>query len=225
MHNDLERAYFFDMDGVLFDSMPRHAIAWEEVMKLHGLPFTAYDCYINEGRTGESVIREAFQKALGRDATQEEVKTIYAEKSAYYHQLLQTTTPTIPGVADVLRFVKEQGHQIWVVTGSGMRTLLDSLNTVFPSIFQQNQMITAFDVTHGKPHPEPYLKAWERSGLPKEQCIVIENAPLGVRSGKAAGLTVYAVNTGILKREDLLQAGADVVFDSMNELLNFLQQH
>ena len=213
------------MDGVLFDSMPRHAIAWEAVMKQHGLPFTAYDCYINEGRTGESVIREAFQKALGRDATQEEVKTIYAEKSAYYHQLLQTTTPTIPGVADVLQFVKEQGHQIWVVTGSGMRTLLDSLNEVFPSIFQQDQMITAFDVTQGKPHPEPYLKAWERSGLPKEQCLVIENAPLGVRSGKAAGLTVYAVNTGILKREDLLQAGADIVFDSMHELLQFLQQH
>lgn len=194
-------------------------------MKQHGLPFTAYDCYINEGRTGESVIREAFQKALGRDATQEEVKTIYAEKSAFYHQLLQTTTPTIPGVADVLQFVKEQGHQIWVVTGSGMRTLLDSLNEVFPSIFQQDQMITAFDVTQGKPHPEPYLKAWERSGLPKEQCLVIENAPLGVRSGKAAGLTVYAVNTGILKREDLLQAGADMVFNSMHELLQFLQQH
>lgn len=222
---NLAKAYFFDMDGVLFDSMPRHAIAWEEVMKQHGLPFTAYDCYINEGRTGESVIREAFQKALGRDATQEEVKTIYAEKSAYYHQLLQTTTPTIPGVADVLQFVKEQGHQIWVVTGSGMRTLLDSLNEVFPSIFQRDQMITAFDVTQGKPHPEPYLKAWERSGLPKEQCLVIENAPLGVRSGKAAGLTVYAVNTGILKREDLLQAGADMVFDSMHELLQFLQQH
>ena len=221
---NLAKAYFFDMDGVLFDSMPRHAIAWEEVMKQHGLPFTAYDCYINEGRTGESVIREAFQKALGRDATQEEVKTIYAEKSAFYHQLLQTTTPTIPGVADVLQFVKEQGHQIWVVTGSGMRTLLDSLNEVFPSIFQQDQMITAFDVTQGKPHPEPYLKAWERSGLPKEQCLVIENAPLGVRSGKAAGLTVYAVNTGILKREDLLQAGADMVFNSMHELLQFLQQ-
>ena len=215
------KAFFFDMDGVLFDSMPRHAIAWEEVMKLHGLPFTAYDCYINEGRTGESVIREAFQKALGRDATPEEVTTIYAEKSAYYHQLLQTTTPTIPGIEDVLHFVKEKGAQIWVVTGSGMHTLLDSLNTVFPAIFQQDRMITAFDVTHGKPDPEPYLKAWERSGLPKEQCVVIENAPLGIRSGKAAGLTVYAVNTGILKREDLAQA--DKVFDSMAELLAFLQ--
>ena len=215
-------AFFFDMDGVLFDSMPRHAIAWEEVMKLHGLPFTAYDCYINEGRTGESVIREAFQKALGRDATPEEVTTIYAEKSAYYHQLLQTTTPTIPGIEDVLHFVKEKGAQIWVVTGSGMRTLLDSLNTVFPAIFQRDRMITAFDVTHGKPDPEPYLKAWERSGLPKEQCVVIENAPLGIRSGKAAGLTVYAVNTGILTRDDLAQA--DQVFGSMAELLDFLQK-
>lgn len=215
-------AFFFDMDGVLFDSMPRHAIAWEEVMKLHGLPFTAYDCYINEGRTGESVIREAFQKVLGRDATPEEVTTIYAEKSAYYHQLLQTTTPTIPGIEDVLHFVKEKGAQIWVVTGSGMRTLLDSLNTVFPAIFQRDRMITAFDVTHGKPDPEPYLKAWERSGLPKEQCVVIENAPLGIRSGKAAGLTVYAVNTGILTRDDLAQA--DQVFGSMAELLDFLQK-
>ena len=217
-------AYFFDMDGVLFDSMPRHAIAWEEVMKRHGLPFTARDCYINEGRTGESVIREAFQNVLGRDATPEEVKTIYAEKSAYYHQLLKTTTPTIHGVAEVLQFVKECGHQVWVVTGSGMRTLLDSLNNVFPAIFQQDRMITAYDVVKGKPDPEPYLKAWERSGLQKEQCFVIENAPLGVRSGKAAGLTVYAVNTGILTREDLLQAGADQVFDSMTELLDFLRQ-
>lgn len=219
----IQRAYFFDMDGVLFDSMPRHAIAWEEVMKIHGLPFTAYDCYINEGRTGESVIREAFQKALGRDATPDEVKTIYAEKSAYYHQLLKTTTPTIPGVADVLQYIKNSGSQIWVVTGSGMRTLLDSLNRVFPSTFQQDRMITAFDVTRGKPDPEPYLKAWERSGLEKEQCFVIENAPLGVRSGKAAGLTVYAVNTGILTRGDLIDAGADEVFNSMKELLVFLQ--
>ena len=84
-------------------------------------------------------------------------------------------------------------------------------------------MITAFDVVHGKPDPEPYLKAWERSGLTKEQCVVIENAPLGVQSGKAAGLTVYAVNTGILTTEDLQRAGADRVFNSMAELLEELK--
>ena len=53
---------------------------------------------------------------------------------------------------------------------------------------------------------------------------MIENAPLGVRSGKAAGLKVYAVNTGILSREDLMQAGADKVFDSMNDLFKEISQ-
>lgn len=215
-----QQAYFFDMDGVLFDSMPHHAIAWEEVMKKHGLSFTARDCYINEGRTGESVIREAMWKARNRDATPDEIEQIYTEKSAYFHQLGETYP--IPNVADVLQHVQSCGHQIWVVTGSGQRTLIDSLHAVFPNIFQRDRMITAFDVTHGKPDPEPYLKAWERSGLEKEQCFVIENAPLGIRAGKAAGLTVYAVNTGILTREDLAQA--DQVFDSMTELLLFLKQ-
>lgn len=218
------KAYFFDMDGVLFDSMPNHAIAWEEVMKQHQLPFTAYDCYLNEGRTGESVIREAMWTARNRDATPDEIATIYAEKSAYFTMLEQKSggTPTISGVADVLQYIQSRGHQIWVVTGSGMRSLLDNLNAVLPPVFQRDRMITAFDVVKGKPDPEPYLKAWERSGLAKEQCVVIENAPLGVRSAKAAGLTVYAVNTGILTREDLLQAGADKVFDSMQELLEEL---
>ncbi len=218
------KAYFFDMDGVLFDSMPNHAVAWEEVMKQHQLPFTAYDCYLNEGRTGESVIREAMWTARNRDATPDEIATIYAEKSAYFTMLEQKSggTPTISGVADVLQYIQSRGHQIWVVTGSGMRSLLDNLNAVLPPVFQRDRMITAFDVVKGKPDPEPYLKAWERSGLTKEQCVVIENAPLGVRSAKAAGLTVYAVNTGILTREDLLQAGADKVFDSMQELLEEL---
>ena len=220
------RAYFFDMDGVLLDSMPNHALAWEEVMKQYDLPFTAYDCYLNEGRTGESVIREAMWKARNRDATPDEIKTIYAEKSTLFNTLAQQSggTQTIPNVAEVLRYIASCGDQIWVVTGSGMRSLIDNLNTVLPPVFQQDRMITAFDVVKGKPDPEPYLKARERSGLKKEQCFVIENAPLGVCSGKAAGLTVYAVNTGILTREDLLQAGADQVFDSMTELLDFLRQ-
>ena len=219
-----ERAYFFDMDGVLFNSMPHHAIAWEEVMKEHDLPFTAYDCYLNEGRTGESVIREAMWKARNRDATPDEIKQIYTEKSNRFNLLAQQAggTVVIDGVAEVLRYVQSTGSQIWVVTGSGMRSLLDNLNNALPPVFQRERMVTAFDVTQGKPDPEPYLKAWERSGLKKEQCFVIENAPLGIRSGKAAGLTVYAVNTGILTREDLAQA--DQVFDNMTELLEFLKQ-
>ena len=82
-----QKAYFFDMDGVLFDSMPHHAVAWEEVMKAHNLSFTARDCYINEGRTGESIIREAMLKERHREATPDEINLIYGEKSARFHVL------------------------------------------------------------------------------------------------------------------------------------------
>lgn len=218
-----QKAYFFDMDGVLFNSMPNHAIAWEETMKRHGLPFTAYDCYINEGRTGSAVIHEAMLKTQHRNATVEEIEAIYEEKSAYFrHLTTNAPTPPIEGVIQVLEYVQTHHDQIWVVTGSGQRSLLERLQVVFPNIFQVDRMITAFDVKHGKPHPEPYLTAWARSGLAKEQCVVIENAPLGIQSGKAAGLTVYAVNTGILTHEDLSQA--DKIFDSMEKLLEYLKQ-
>ena len=85
-------------------------------------------------------------------------------------------------------------------------------------------MVTAYDVTHGKPHPEPYLKAWAGSHLPKDKCCVIENAPLGVRAGKAAGLYVVAVNTGPLADKALWDEGADIVLPDMEALLNWLKE-
>ncbi len=211
------------MDGVLFDSMPLHAIAWERVMSRYGLPFTAHDTYINEGRTGESVIDEAFMTTQHRHATPEEVRVIYNEKTELFHYLGDARP--IAGVAEVLRYVQAQGYQIWIVTGSAQQSLFDKLETCFPCVFTRERMITAWDVKRGKPDPEPYLKAWERSGLPKEECAVVENAPMGVQSGKAAGLTVYAVNTGILTRDDLQQAGADMVFDNMVQLLDYLRNN
>ena len=233
----MTNAYFFDMDGVLFDSMPNHAKAWEQVMNSHHLHFTARDCYINEGRTGQDVIREALEQNGILDATDEEIWHIYNEKCDLFHKL--GGAPPMPGMSQVLRYLHSTDAQIWVVTGSGQRTLLDHLNEVFPVTarplpqgekkeegglyFSRNRMITAYDVTHGKPDAEPYLKAWERSGLKKEECMVIENAPLGVRAGKAAGLFTVAVNTGILTPQDLWQAGADIVLNDMYELLSFVQ--
>ena len=105
------------MDGVLFDSMPNHAAAWEEVMSQHGLPFTAEDCYINEGRTGQDVIREAILKYEHRDASDEEVWSIYHEKSAAFQR--RGGAGPMRGVRDVLAFLQSQGAQIWIVTGSG----------------------------------------------------------------------------------------------------------
>lgn len=218
----LPKAVFFDQDGVLFNSMPFHAQSWELAMNENGLPFTKNQTYRNEGRTGASVINEAYRLVHGIDAPQEVVEAIYSAKSNHFIRLTGGKLPElIPGIKDVLRFLHEHSVQCWVVTGSGQRNLINSLNDTFDNVF--SGIISAFDVTHGKPDPEPYLKAWERSGFKKEECMVVENAPLGVRAGKAAGLFTCAVNTGILTDEELRAEKADIVLPNMQELLRWFE--
>ena len=218
------KAIFFDMDGVLFDSMPYHAKAWEEVMRANGLPFTAYDAYLNEGRTGQSVIQEA-SNIVNKPCTDQQIEEIYRQKADAFKRMQPNGAQPMDGIKEVLAFLAEHQKQVWVVTGSGQLSLFAQLSTLHPTLFVREQLITAYDVTHGKPHPEPYLKAWERSGLKKKECCVVENAPLGVRAAKNAGLFTIAVNTGILENERLSQEKADVVLPNMHALLQWFQEH
>ncbi len=217
------KAFFFDMDGVLFDSMPHHAQAWEVVMSKYALGFTARDTYLQEGRTGQDVIEECYRRKYHTSPPRSLVWQIYHEKTELFHQLGEPQP--IPGIAEVLCFLKNlpTPPQLWIVTGSGQQTLFAQLEDSFPSLFRRDRMVTAYDVHHGKPAPEPYLCAFRQSGCKKEECMVIENAPLGIRSGKSARLFTVAVNTGILQPEDLAKEGADKVFGSMADLLTFLK--
>lgn len=210
------KAVFFDMDGVLFDSMPYHAKAWVQALTDVKIPFTHYEAYMNEGRTGHSTIDGAFNRTHGRNATEEEKQEIYRLKSKYFEAI--STTAKMPFAFELLEKIKNQGLEIFVVTGSGQPSLIDSLQIHFPDIFSKEKMVTAFDVKQGKPFPEPYLKALGKSGLNPWEVVVVENAPLGVESAKAAGLLTIAVNTGPLEKTVLVDSGADIVLDSMHEL-------
>lgn len=214
------RAFFFDMDGVIFNSMPRHAIAWERAMHRYGFDFNAYDAYLNEGRTGESVISEYFQKVHHRNATRQEINDIYKAKTEEFNA--QGMPEPIDGIKDVLCKLQESGVQIWIVTGSGQDSLMARLDKHFPTIFSREHMITAHDVKIGKPDKEPYWIALKKSGVNQNEAVVVENAPLGVRSGKAAGLFTIAVNTGPLDPQELSNAGADIVMKNMHELLQWI---
>ena len=214
------KAVFFDQDGILYNSMPYHAKSWAWAMTKHGLPYTEMETYRNEGRTSTGVIQELHQRMYGTEATPELIKAIYADKSNHFTQMTGGFPGTIPGVSEVLKYLHEHGVQCWVVTGSGQPDLIKRLNTTFDYPF--HGIISSFDCVKGKPDPEPYLKAWERSGFNKEECYVVENAPLGVRAAKAAGLFTIAVNTGILPDSDLAAENADIIFPDMKALLNWL---
>ncbi len=216
------RAVLFDMDGVLFDSMPNHAYAWSHAMTQFGLAMTAEEAYMNEGRTGSGTIDILAQRFWGRSATEEEKQRIYAAKSALFNTLPEAKP--MPGARDLLGMVKRAGKQIVLVTGSAQVSLLEHLEHHFPGCFRRELMVTGFDVKHGKPHPEPYLMGLQKAGIQASEAVVVENAPLGVEAAHAAGIFTIAVNTGPLPDDILRQSGADVVLPDMKAAAMFLEE-
>ena len=203
------KAVLFDMDGVLYDSMPNHATAWSQAATRFGLTMTPQEAYLHEGRTGHGTINILAQRHWGRNATTEEMERIYAAKSALFNTCPEPQP--MPGAAQLLQSIRSLGLTIVLVTGSAQHSLLTRLAHDFPGIFSAERMVTAFDVKHGKPHPEPYLMGLEKAGVSASEAIVIENAPLGVEAAHAAGIYTIAVNTGPLSPKVLLDAGADIV--------------
>jgi len=210
------KAIFFDMDGVIYDSMGNHAVAWSKAFAHLGWDFSLEEVYLNEGRTGSSTIHQLYQKKLGRQATDEEISAIYGKKTELFDSMPKPMP--LPGISALMTRAKAEGIGIWVVTGSGQELLLDKLCSEFPGLIDKEKIISAKDVTQCKPHPEPYLTALERSKFGSGEVVVIENAPLGIQAAKGAGIKTIAINTGILADEILWQAGADVVFGEVAEV-------
>ena len=216
------RAVLFDMDGVLYNSMSSHAKAWHRAMAEFGYDLPEEEVYMHEGRTGASTVNLISMRQRGVEETEERIQEIYKVKSTYFNEY--PPADPMPGALELLQKIKAQGLKILIVTGSGQHSLLDRLNHHFPDIFCRELMVTAFDVKYGKPHPEPYLMGMQKGALRPEECVVVENAPLGVRAAKAAGIYTIAVNTGPLPDTALTDEGADALFPSMQALCDGWEQ-
>lgn len=210
------KAVMFDMDGVLFDSMKNHAHAWHTAMLKYGMNLSYEEAYLHEGRTGASTIDIVYSRQFGRKATDNEKKQIYKTKTEEFNKYPKAER--MSGALELLEKIKAESLVSMVITGSGQKSLLERLNKNFPNIFNKELMVTAFDVKYGKPNPEPYLMGLKKGKLKPQETIVIENAPLGIEAGVAAGVFTIAVNTGPLPDEVLLDKGANLLFHSMQDL-------
>lgn len=211
------KCVLFDMDGVLYNSMPNHAVAWVRALKEFGISFTPQDSYATEGARGVDTIRLYAKRQLGKDLTEEQAQKIYDVKTQYFHEL--PTAEIFDGVKDLMRKIKAEGLQICVVTGSGQRPLFQRLVDDFGEFIDNEHIVTAYDVKRGKPNPDPYLMGLKKCGNVKpSEGIVIENAPLGIRAGVAAGCFTIAVNSGPLPDSELLAEHPNLLFKSIREL-------
>jgi len=209
------KAFLFDMDGTLYDSMPNHASSWYQMVREHGIDCTPEEFFLYEGATGHFTVNLLIQRKYGREATPQEVESFYRRKAEIFRS--KPAPAVMPGARELVEAVAALPWkpQTILVTGSAQGSLLGKLDADFPGRFPQERRVTALNVKRGKPYPDPFLQGAALAGVSPGECVVIENAPLGVTAGHRAGCFTVAVATGPIPLERLAEAGADLVFPSM----------
>lgn len=200
---DTDRGVIFDMDGVLIDSEPLHFLATQEILATHGVPMSEADYY---GRyiaySDREIMELLIPDASARPAAAE-------AKSRRY---LALAAAGIPPFADGLELLRRtDGWRVALATGSMRHEAELALASL--GIRERFQtIVTREDCVHGKPHPEPFLRAADGLGVSPGRCVAIEDSPGGIQAAKAAGMACVAV-THSCPRERLL--GADLVVDDL----------
>jgi len=207
------KAIIFDMDGVLVDSMSYHAQAVQNIFDQIGVKMDKQDIFEREGERTVDIITYLIEKETG-DASGYDIHDIVERYIQEFNRIVELKV--FDGLREYL-YSMNNDFRLCVVSGSDRPIVHDTIASEFPDIFEI--LVSADDVEHGKPHPEPYLTAVEKLGIAKDECLVVENAPMGVESAKKAGLCCIAVPT-YLDSEKL--AKADLVLQDHRELVDYL---
>jgi sugar-phosphatase len=190
-------ALLFDMDGVLIDSTPAVARVWHRWAVERGFDPDTVVCMAH-GRPSRTTIRELLPSADPHHIDRENREVERREMEDLDGVVL------LPGARELLDSLPPQR---WTIATSCTRPLAE-VRLRAAGLPIPKAMVTSSDVKIGKPDPEPYLKAAANLGFAASDCIVVEDAPAGIRAGKAAGARVIAVLT-TMPRRDLEDAGPD----------------
>ena len=208
------RSLIFDMDGVLVDSMSSHADAWITVAREMGAEVSREDIYEVEGANHILGIQWLFGKA-GKQVQPHLFEEIMRKKVEFFHA--NANIRPFDGMFDCLSVLRNN-FSLAVVTGSDRYTVEGIMDEFFPNVF--DIVVCGEDVHYGKPFPDPYLKAVELLALSKDECMVVENAPMGVESAKKAGLFCVGVPTYVPAAR---LSAADVVLQDHPSLYKYLK--
>ena len=215
-------AVIWDMDGIIADTTQYHHKGWQIVFRKRGTNYTEEDFRRNTGKRSDTIIREI----LGENMPKNEITEIIQEKDETFRQLMGQNIKPFPGVLKLITSLKEHGFKIAIASSAPM----ENIQLITRSLKIHNYfdaIISGWEVTKGKPHPQTFLLAAKKLGVEAEDCIVIEDAISGVTASKRADIRCIAV-TNTTSREELREA--DLIIDTLekitvDDLNRLLDQH
>ena len=208
------QAIFFDNDGLLVDTESLYLKSSKKILASVGVEISE-EWYVCEN-LGKG--KRSFDLAREKGIPEDQVLKLMKDRDDLYEKMLMENTRILEGVTEVLEKLK--GKFMMGVVTSSPKNHFDVImeRTNLKRFF--DFFITRNDIPEGKPNPELYLKAIQVSGIPKEQCLVLEDSSRGVQAAKAAGLTCYAIPEPWARAQDFRMA--DRILGSIKELPEIL---
>jgi beta-phosphoglucomutase len=205
-------AAIFDMDGVLVDSYHAHFKSWQLLAAVEGRTLSEAEFAEQFGRTNREIITTYW----GDDRySEEELAVLDDRKEAAYREILRADFPPMPGAESLLRSLHDAGFGVAVGSSGPPENIELVLGEMgIASLF--GAVVTARDVTRGKPDPQVFLIAAERLGVAPARCAVVEDAPAGVIAANSAGMASIGLASTGRARAELSEA--DLIVDSLDEL-------
>jgi beta-phosphoglucomutase len=211
----MKKAVLFDYDGVIADTMDEMYEAWKYSFLLHGkVKISKKEYFLMEGNTAIT-IAEKLRKEY--KINKKNVDTILKDKEDHYFK--NNSFKLSPGIREVITFIKKKGLKTAIVSGAPKSRIRKMVGERFFNKF--DLVIGSGDVSRGKPYPDPYEKALKKFKILPEEAIVIENAPLGIRAAKAAGIYCIAIESTLDKT---YLKKADRIVGSVKSLLLCLKK-
>ncbi|CAG1018482.1 phosphoglycolate phosphatase [Burkholderiaceae bacterium] len=183
-------ALLFDLDGTLIDSMPHHHLAWQEWHRRRELPFDEDGFFTaTAGRANAEIMRELLP---GRPS--DDYLVMADEKETLYREIAAQSLELIAGFEALRAAARERGMKLAICTASTPENMALAFER-FGLDAQMDTVVSPADGLRGKPEPDIFLEAARRLGVPPAECVVFEDAPLGIEAARRAGMPAVALTT------------------------------
>ena len=184
-------AFIFDIDGTIIDSMPYHARSWPILFARHGLSDEHMALvHGGAGRTGVELMRDIFGHGIDEDRAH----ALVEEKEEIYRSLFHPEFREVPGFTAFAQDAKAAGIKVGLGTAGNAANIAFAIRNLGMEGFF-HAAVGAGDVRRGKPEPDIFLEAARRMDVDPAECLVFEDAPLGVEAARRAGMRAVALTT------------------------------
>ena len=207
----MDAGVLFDLDGVLIDSYAAHLRSWQRLAAEAELPFSEADFRRSFGRTSRETIASIWPGRASAAAR------LDRRKEELFRAEIAARFPAMDGARELLRALHDAGFRLALATSAPPDNVALALERLGAAACFA-AVVHGADVERGKPDPQVFLLAAERLAVPSSRCVVIEDAPVGVRAAHAGGMKAAALLSTGRRREDFAAVAPELVVSALREL-------